>query len=440
MFKPKIYSKIVVSKERIIKVSEMEEVDQKYNIQVQDELEVEKEKVGEHSSLEDAEIPMKTPPPLYYTDKPFEEALDPRVLEVWKRQSPYEQRTPGWYENRNKCITASSISAALMMTEEAIGYYRDCYDLQDTLKVNPKKNCSFKDSQLDLIMGKCGLGEPFSGNEFTLWGQKYEPVVSNVYSQLNQVDMLEFNLVFHPTIDFLAASPDGISTKGIMLEIKCPPCRQVRNYSSLYYFHQMILQLECCSLDQCDFMDCHFVEYLDEECWREEADVWENDNPNAKHHLFGIIVSYEEFDDRDGAMVMKNEYPNPLVVKVEQFLEWAKEKREDLEKEHENIVTTYYKLHEYYISRVRSSPKWVEDNLPVMQEVWNRILEGRTPEGYAALKAIKDGKEKKRIDNRKKKKENELKEVFLKLDEGKPPPVEYKQRDKKVVTNCLFDD
>ena len=43
-----------------------------------------------------------------------------------------------------------------------------------------------------------------------MYGQKFEQVVSNIYSQLNQIDVIEFGLLVHPEHKFLGASPDGI--------------------------------------------------------------------------------------------------------------------------------------------------------------------------------------------------------------------------------------
>ena len=391
---------------------------------------------------------MKEPPVLYFTNKPFAEALDPRVLQVWKNQSPHEQRSPGWYVDRGKCITASSIASALMKTEEACRYYIEHFNLQDSFEINPKKNCSYKDSQLDLIMGKCGLGDGFKGNEFTLWGQKYEPVVSNIYSQMKQVDMLEFNLCFHPTIPFLAASPDGISTDGVMLEIKCPPIRPVKPYPPIYYFQQILMQLECTNLDFCDYFDCHFIEYIDTDGWKQDALCWEETNcikeklgePRVEHHLYGIILSYQDGSDDDGKAILKNIYPPPTVVTVDQFLQWADGTVQEYESDGIDLIFTYYKLHQYYLARVKANPQWVQDNLPTMQEVWDRIQLGRTPEGHAVLAKIKQDKVDKREERKIKKKEDDLASVFLSLDiSGADPPPARSKRPVYVHEDCLFD-
>jgi putative phage-type endonuclease len=329
-------------------------------------------------------------PELFFTDLPFEQACDKRVLDIFNRPQ-FEQRTPEWYEARKTCISASSMAAALMQTPEACDYYVSSCD--PSFVPNKKKSCSYRDTQLSLVMDKCGFGEKFTGNEYTLWGQKFEPIVSNVYSQINQVDMLEFGLLIHPEISFLGASPDGISTQGVMLEIKCPPMRKVKPLPPIYYFIQMLMQLECTGLEVCDYMDCHFIEYKDSDAWEEHAKEWEEGpGKDDLYHLFGIILSFDEgYDEKDDPIVV-HVYPPVTITKFADFLVWANETEDKYIERGIPMERTYYKLNEYYIHRVHASKEWFQSNLPVMQEIWNRILAGRTPEGQEALKKIKDDK------------------------------------------------
>ena len=335
--------------------------------------------------------------PLYFTDRPFEEAIDPRVLTAF-RLPQHTQRTAGWYEARKTCITASSLAAALMQVPSVTDYYLECFPEAD-FKPNPKKTCSFKDTRLDLIMDKCGLGDGFKGNEYTAWGQKYEEVVSNIYAQMHKVDLLEFGLLIHPVYDYVGASPDGIIAWALpdgtvpMLEVKCPPSRQVKPYPPIYYFIQMMVQMECTGMTECDYFDANFVEYVDVAGWEADAEAWEAENPTAIHHQFGIILAYETLEDDED--VIKHVYAPPTVVKKDVFLQWA----DTYEEENPDTIysRTHYKLHRYYISRVKAKHEWFMDNLPAIRETWDRILEGRTPAGYAALKRIKGDKEQARL-------------------------------------------
>lgn len=363
------------------------------------------------------ENPERPYPKLFFTDKPFEEAVDPRVLRVWNLEQ-YEQRTEGWYKARMKGITASSISSALYQSESSCGYYIDYYKIRDQFVINPKKSCSYKEQQIDLIMSKCGLGDGFKGNEHTLWGQKYEPIVSNIYAQMHGVDMLEFGLIFHPEIPFLAASPDGISTAGVMLEIKCPPCRQVKKYPPIYYFQQIMMQLECTGLEECDYFDAHFIEYPEEDDFIEEAREWESKNPNTKHHEYGIIVSCNDLSEPEvvpGRPAVKNFYADPNVHKLDDFLAWRDRLLEDWSEDTDPVVT-YYRLYEYYISRVKYDKNWFEKNLDEMRSIWEKIEYGRTEQGRNELLKIKQDKADKSEARRNKKRSMEAQlSVFVEL-------------------------
>ena len=249
-----------------------------------------------------------------------------------------------------------------------------------------------------------------------------------------QVDMLEFGLLIHPDAKtggrghFLGASPDGISTQGIMLEIKCPPCRKAAPYASLYYWIQIIMQLECTGLEYCDFFDCNFITYDDIDDWSSEAVVWEKEYKNTHenvaphYHLFGMIISFVQGYDDDGDVILKHTYAPPTIVSNEQWLEWEKETRKRLIEEEtvvesdDDLTTTLYKLENYYISRVKAQPQWLKDNIDELESVWAKIEYGRTPEGFAYYKSIVDEKEQKRVERAEKKKILTKNTVIVPLD------------------------
>jgi hypothetical protein len=72
--------------------------------------------------------------------------------------------------------------------------------------------------------------------------------------------VLDFGLIQHQSEDWIAASPDGITTEGIMLEIKCPYRRKITGIPPLYYYQQVQIQLEVCDLEFCDFLECQIIE------------------------------------------------------------------------------------------------------------------------------------------------------------------------------------
>lgn len=163
------------------------------------------------------------------------------------------QRTKPWFAMRNKSITAS-----------------DCGSTVGENKHEPVYN---------FIIKKV-FGSTFGTNIFCYHGKKFENVVTLMYSLINDVIVEEFGLLGHPKYEFLAASPDGICSPycrdgitpsplvGRMIEIKCPFQRKILYTGKIkgeicpdYYWCQVQLQLECCDLDECDFVQCNIEEY-----------------------------------------------------------------------------------------------------------------------------------------------------------------------------------
>lgn len=155
-----------------------------------------------------------------------------------------EQRTPEWYDMRNNKITASS-----------------CADVLGLNKYN-------RQSRVDYLVNKCVPPQTMETNHHMHHGVKYEPVANMLYETLFNTSVREFGLIPHPEHRFLAASPDGIVSKGdrvgTMVEIKSPVtreiCRKPGDVCPIHYWIQIQVQLECCDLEVCDFWQCRFSE------------------------------------------------------------------------------------------------------------------------------------------------------------------------------------
>ena len=142
------------------------------------------------------------------------------------RESP-AQRTDGWYKMRDNCLTASAVATALGQNK---------YEKPEAL-----------------IITKCGFGE-FKGNQFTEHGNKYEDEARILYEQQYGEKVHELGLLPHPTIDFLAGSPDGVTESGRLIEIKCPLLRKIEDDVPEHYMPQLQLLMEILDLDVCDFI------------------------------------------------------------------------------------------------------------------------------------------------------------------------------------------
>ena len=182
--------------------------------------------------------------------------INPKVLALMKQPQPV-QRTPEWFKARESRVTASAVSSLLVRDEKTCGKYIELYGLQDTFDCD-NKCCNPYSSKQQFIMSK--IKQTFTGSIATYHGQKYEEIASRIYERLTGAKVLEFGLIQHPTENWIAASPDGITTEGIMLEIKCPFRRKITGVPTLYYYQQVQIQLEVCDLEYCDFLECEIIE------------------------------------------------------------------------------------------------------------------------------------------------------------------------------------
>lgn len=169
-----------------------------------------------------------------------------------------EQRTPEWFEARKGRVTASAVASLLVKDEKTCKNYVDTYGLEEIFEYDNKCcNCysNFEQFKLDKVKST------FKGSPATYHGQKFEPIATCIYELMNDTTVIEFGLLAHDTLMWLAASPDGITPDGIMLEIKCPYRRKITGIPPMYYYQQVQIQLEVADLEYCDFLEIEFKEF-----------------------------------------------------------------------------------------------------------------------------------------------------------------------------------
>jgi len=189
------------------------------------------------------------------------------------------QRSPEWFAMRKGMITASELASCIYYTE-----YLQTLSIQgvfyvpDKLRLNTL-GCNPYESHKKYIERKSGvMSPPFTGNVFTEWGKCYEPVATSVYSYIKDTVVYEYGLLPHPEYTFLGASPDGISSDGVMLEVKCPYTDRKVGIPVIYYWVQMQLQMEVANIYTCDFFDCRIREFNP------------NDGPPGVYEYTGVVL------------------------------------------------------------------------------------------------------------------------------------------------------
>ena len=252
-----------------------------------------------------------------------------------------EQRSKEWYDLRRGMLTASSLACALG---------------EDHFK-----------SRDELILEKAMDEEkPFVPNPITEWGVKYEEIATKFYESLNNVEIIEFGLIPHPHFNIFGASPDGICSNdsppeyiGRMLEIKCPPKRKFTKTVPKHYWYQMQGQLECCDLEECDFLQVKLQEYdsFDDYCRDVYIDISDDDKTNGKTQKGlpkGCTLTYRKCDE------LKCSYLYPeLFLSDSEYQNWISENKEKIKSEgHEFVEAKWWYIERYECTLVKRDREW----------------------------------------------------------------------------------
>lgn len=235
-----------------------------------------------------------------------------------------EQRSEEWYCIRKNLITASDFAQAV--GKGKFGTVNQFY----------KTKCGYEQNNVDMTIPALK------------WGVRYEEVANMFYKNKMNVEVHEFGILKHPEIDFIGASPDGISDMGIMLEIKCPWKRKKTETIPEQYYYQIQGQLEVCKLEECDYLECYIEEYYD----RDEM----------KHNTTSLYkgVIYE--------------------VKLNVF-EYGKLNDLDYERmEGTYINVYYYGIKDYFLRRVYRDKEFFQVIIVQIENVWKKVVEFRADE------------------------------------------------------------
>lgn len=329
------------------------------------------------------------------------ETIHPKVKYL-QTLPQYTQRTESWYKARELIITASEAASVLFKNNDTMRNYINFYGIED-YEINPLKGCNPYMSLTEFYRKKCGE-IPFTGNIATRHGQKYEDVAVGIYSRLFKKDIIEFGLIRHPELDWLGASPDGITNDGIMLEIKCPFRRQITGIAPFYYWVQVQLQLEVCNLEYCDFLECIFdknfewiteKEFLDTpEMGIQVDDMFNKFGVNKKEYngdtlKKGLIILQRPRKEK-GYEFDSFYYPPIGMSDPEQLIEWANEKiksvkasltiqnawvyyRTGVYLHNFTIKPLFWKLTDIHVSRIKRDREWFESVKPTLYSAYEKM-------------------------------------------------------------------
>jgi len=267
-----------------------------------------------------------------------------------------EQRSPEWFQQRKKVLTASSLATACN---------------KDHFK-----------SREELILDKISIEDkPFITNPITEWGVKYEEIATKFYESLNDLEILEFGMIPHYEFKIFGASPDGICSNnssnefiGRMLEIKCPPKRKFTKTVPEHYKMQVYGQLECCNLEECDFLQVKLEEYENYEKYKN--DIFRDIDDTIKYGVNnlnlpkGATVTYKLNEDSDKLHYL---YPE-LYLNDSDLDKWLKYKKQwVLSKKYVFVESKYWNITRYECTLVKRDHNWWLETLPQIIKFWDDV-------------------------------------------------------------------
>lgn len=293
------------------------------------------------------------------------------------------QRTSEWYKFRWNLITASNAYKAFD-SQSAINQliYEKCKPLK-----------TFDEDEVKMV----------NTNTAMHWGQKYEPLSVMIYEDMYNSKVEDFGCIQHPVYKFLGASPDGIIIKsstgrfGRMLEIKNPLSREITGIPKKEYWVQTQLQMEVCDLDECDFLETKFSEYIDYESYINDSVISYDINGkkiknyvNTANNLYKGTIIY--FHTKEGKPFYL--YKPLSLYLLEDICIWEEENIEKYQSEPFNytfIQFIYWKLEVLSCVLILRKKDWFKNNIWQLENVW-KIIETERKTGYEHRAPVKKQK------------------------------------------------
>ena len=299
------------------------------------------------------------------------------------------QKTPEWYQFRWNLITASNAWKA--------------FESQSTInqliyeKCQPLNNGHDDSIQEDIKMVNI--------NSALHWGNKYEPLSVLIYEHKYNTKVEDFGCIQHPIYTFIGASPDGIISDnksdryGRMLEIKNVVSREINGIPKKEYWIQMQFQMEVCDLDECDFLETKFTEYLDYKSYVDDSNKWYEDHEGIE--VLNMCLSKDA--KMKGCMIYFNtKEGNPFYIykpldiihphDIEEWLGYNVEYYQyQPEFNYTYIKTIYWKLETLSCVLVLRNREWFKNNVSQLEKVW-KIIEEERITGYQHRAPVKKQK------------------------------------------------
>jgi putative phage-type endonuclease len=315
--------------------------------------------------------------------------LKERVPVLRNKPQP-EQRSKEWHEFRN----------GREMNGRWVGGHLTASDTGTILGLN---NYSNKE---EVFAKKIGLPS-FSWSLACEHGIKYEEITAKIYEEKNNVKIEEFGCIEDEDDVFIAASPDGITPSGDMIEIKNVASRKIDGIPKAVYYAQMQQQLHVCKLNRCIFIETEIREYNNfKEYCEDVIEDYENEAFSRNEQRKGVLIEITKKSD------ISYIYTKNLDIKTNCIKNWIDTeitKLGDLG-EYDCVRPIYWHCNVYSCIHVYYDHKWWDDNFGKLKEFWDELERIRS--SPQLIEELRNKKSKKKPKKKKKSLKLKIKKKF----------------------------
>jgi len=183
---------------------------------------------------------------------------------IYDHDADLQQGSPEWLRARLGHCTASRVKDALSVLK------------------NGAPAQAAEDYMLELVCERLtGTFTETFVSAAMQWGTEHEPEARELYSFSVSDVVQQVGILHHPTIDWFAASPDGLVGDEGLVEIKCPTSKKhirwfIDGVVPEEHKLQMLAQMSCSGRNWCDFVSF---------------------DPRMPDHLRMFVVKYVPVDD-----------------------------------------------------------------------------------------------------------------------------------------------
>ena len=247
------------------------------------------------------------------------------------------QRTPAWYEQGQRILTASEFSSLYGSPRQ--------YASLVVSKAMPQqiRTSSYRSASPSASMS------PFD------WGIRFEPVVKQAFCKMGGITIGECGRITHATDSHLAASPDGLLTEGPLdrlgrlIEIKCPISRKIGVELPFAYWCQMQIQMEVADIAECEYLEVK-IESI---------------------HSKNLMYKRPDFYVAEGELFLLTKEHDYVYAYTEE------EKSAFLEKGYEIFETIPWAISEYHTEIIQRDRQWFEETAPLREKFWADVAAAR---------------------------------------------------------------